>query len=193
MKRIIGLLCLIFIVIALSGCKKAKYYTDEEHTNNVRKIIEEKYLKDGETYELRPLYNNDDKLQYFVVDFSNNDFFYIEIMDEEKYYLHSLYIKSMETGPWVRVVDVINGQMIYETDESGQSIRNYKSHFKTANIPSDTRGYLIKTIISSALVPSIKVGDKYLDLITMQEYDGVTTYKKHYSGIYFSSIPYFRL
>ena len=193
MKRIIGLLCLIFIVIASSGCKKAKYYTDEEHTNNVRKIIEEKYLKDGETYELRPLYNNDDKLQYFVVDFSNNDFFYIEIMDEEKYYLHSLYIKSMETGPWVRVVDVINGQMIYETDESGQSIRNYKSHFKTANIPSDTRGYLIKTIISSALVPSIKVGDKYLDLITMQEYDGVTTYKKHYSGIYFSSIPYFRL
>lgn len=193
MKRIIGLLCLIFIVIASSGCKKAKYYTDEEHTNNVRKIIEEKYLKDGETYELRPLYNNDDKLQYFVVDFSNNDFFYIEIMDEEKYYLHSLYIKSMETGPWVRVVDVINGKMIYETDESGQSIRNYKSHFKTANIPSDTRGYLIKTIISSALVPSIKVGDKYLDLITMQEYDGVTTYKKHYSGIYFSSIPYFRL
>ena len=193
MKRIIGLLCLIFIVIASSGCKKAKYYTDEEHTNNVRKIIEEKYLKDGETYELRPLYNNDDKLQYFVVDFSNNDFFYIEIMDEEKYYLHSLYIKSMETGPWVRVVDVINGQMIYETDESGQSIRNYKSHFKTANIPSDTRGYLIKTIISSALVPSIKVGDKYLDLITMQEYDGVTTYKKHYSGIYFSVIPYFRL
>ena len=193
MKKVVLLLCIFFIVIALSGCEKAKYYTDEEHINNVRKIIERKYLDDDETYELRPLYNNDDKLQYFVVDFSNNDFFYIEIMDEEKYYLHSLYIKSMETGPGVRVVDVINGQMIYETDESGQSIRNYKSHFKTANIPSDTRGYLIKTIISSALVPSIKVGDKYLDLITMQEYDGVTTYKKHYSGIYFSSIPYFRL
>ena len=193
MKRIIGLLCLIFIVIASSGCKKAKYYTDEEHINNVRKIIERKYLDDDATYELRPLYNNDDQLQYFVVDFSNNDFFYIKIVDEEKYYLHSLYIKSMETGPWVRVVDVINGKMIYETDESGQSIRNYKSHFKVANIPSNTRGYLIKTIISSALVPSIKVGDKYLDLITMQEYDGVSTYKQHYSGIYFSSIPYFRL
>ena len=104
-----------------------------------------------------------------------------------------LYIKSMETGPWVRVVDVINGQMIYETDESGQSIRNYKSHFKTANIPSDTRGYLIKTIISSALVPSIKVGDKYLDLITMQEYDGVSTYKQHYSGIYFAPIAKYKL
>ena len=43
--------------------------------------IKEKYLKDGETYELRPLYNNDDKLQYFVVDFSNNDFIYVKIME----------------------------------------------------------------------------------------------------------------
>ena len=193
MKRIIGLLCLIFIVIASSGCKKAKYYTDEEHTNNVRKIIEEKYLKDGETYELRPLYNNDDKLQYFVVDFSNNDFFYIEIMDEEKYYLHSLYIKNTRRGSWFKVVDVVNGQMIGETDESGNPVLYYNSHFKVANIPSDTRGYLIKTIISSALVPSIKVGDNYLDLITMQEYDGVSTYKQHYSGIYFSPIAKYKL
>ena len=122
MKRIIGLLCLIFIVIASSGCKKAKYYTDEEHTNNVRKIIEGKYLDDDETYELRPLYNNDDKLQYFVVDFSNNDFFYIEIMDEEKYYLHSLYIKNTRRGSWFKVVDVVNGQMIGETDESGNPV-----------------------------------------------------------------------
>lgn len=193
MKRIIGLLCLFFIVISLSGCDKAIYYTDEEHINNVRKIIEEKYLDDGETYELRPLYNNEDKLQYFVVDFSNNDFFYIKIMDEEKYYLHSLYIKSVDEGSWSKVVDVINGQMIEETDESGNLILYYNSHFKAANIPSDTRGYLIKTIISNALVPSIKVGDNYLDLITMQEYDGVSTYKQHYSGIYFSAIPYFRL
>lgn len=81
-------------MIASSGCKKAKYYTDEEHINNVRKIIEENYLNEGKTYELRPLYNNDDKLQYFVVDFSNNDFMYIKIVDEEKYYLHSLYIKN---------------------------------------------------------------------------------------------------
>ena len=193
MKKVVLLLCLFFIVIALSGCEKAKYYTDEEHINNVRKIIERKYLDDDETYELRPLYNNDDQLQYFVVDFSNNDFFYIKIVDDEKYYLHSLYIRSVDEGSWSKVVDVVNGQAIYETDESGQSIRNYKSHFKTANIPSNTRGYLIKTIISSALVPSIKVGDKYLDLITMQEYDGVSTYKQHYSGIYFAPIAKYKL
>ena len=193
MKKVVLLLCIFFIVIALSGCEKAKYYTDEEHINNVRKIIERKYLDDDETYELRPLYNNDDKLQYFVVDFSNNDFFYIKIVDDEKYYLHSLYIRSVDEGSWSKVVDVVNGQAIYETDESGQSIRNYKSHFKTANIPSNTRGYLIKTTGSASLVPSIKVGDKYLDLITMQEYDGVSTYKQHCSGINFSVIPYFRL
>ena len=193
MKRIIGLLCLIFIVIASSGCKKAKYYTDEEHTNNVRKIIEEKYLKDGETYELRPLYNNDDKLQYFVVDFSNNDFIYVKIMEQENFLQHKLYMQSVGGCPWSRVVDVVNGQMIYETDESGNPVLYYNSHFKVANIPSDTRGYLIKTIISSALVPSIKVGDNYLDLITMQEYDGVSTYKQHYSGIYFAPIAKYKL
>ena len=193
MKRIIGLLCLIFIVIASSGCKKAKYYTDEEHTNNVRKIIEEKYLKDGETYELRPLYNNDDKLQYFVVDFSNNDFIYVKIMEQENFLQHKLYMQSVGGCPWSRVVDVVNGQMIYETDESGQSIRNYNSHFKVANIPSDTRGYLIRTAVSTALVPSIKVGDKYLDLITMQEYDGVSTYKRHTYGIIFTPKAMFNL
>lgn len=193
MKKVVLLLCILFIVIALSGCEKLKYYTDEEHINNVRKIIERKYLDDDETYELRPLYNNDDQLQYFVVDFSNNDFFYIKIVDDEKYYLHSLYIRSVDEGSWSKVVDVVNGQTIYETDESGNPILYYNSHFKVANIPSDTRGYLIKTTGSASLVPSIKVGDKYLDLITMQEYDGVTTYKEHYSGIDFSVIPYFRL
>lgn len=192
MKRIIGLLCLIFIVIASSGCKKAKYYTDEEHTNNVRKIIEEKYLKDGETYELRPLYNNDDKLQYFVVDFSNNDFIYVKIMEQENFLQHKLYMQSVGECPWSRVVDVVNGQMIYETDESGQSIRNYNSHFKVANIPSETRGYLIRTAVSTALVPSIKVGDKYLDLITMQEYTDIP-YKRHTYGIIFTPKAMFNL
>ena len=186
MKRIIGLLCLIFIVISSSGCKKAKYYTDEEHTNNVRKIIEEKYLKDGETYELRPLYNNDDKLQYFVVDFSNNDFIYVKIMEQENFLQHKLYIQSAGECPWSRVVDVVNGHMIFEKDSEGHYVYNYKNHFKAANIPSDTRGYLIKTAVSTALVPSIKVGDNYLDLITMQEYDGVSTYKRHTSGIVFT-------
>ena len=126
MKKVVLLLCIFFIVIALSGCEKAKYYTDEEHINNVRKIIERKYLDDDETYELRPLYNNDDKLQYFVVDFSNNDFFYIEIMDEEKYYLHSLYIKSVDEGSWSKVVDVVNGHMIFEKDSEGHYVYNYK-------------------------------------------------------------------
>ena len=186
MKRIIVLLCLIFIVIASSGCKKAKYYTDEEHTNNVRKIIERKYLDDDATYELRPLYNNDDQLQYFVVDFSNNDFIYVKIMEQENFLQHKLYIQSAGECPWSRVVDVVNGHMIFEKDSEGHYVYNYKNHFKAANIPSDTRGYLIKTAVSTALVPSIKVGDNYLDLITMQEYDGVSTYKRHTSGIVFT-------
>ena len=192
MKKVVWILCVFFIVIALSGCKKAKYYTDEEHINNVRKIIERKYLDDDETYELRPLYNNDDQLQYFVVDFSNNDFMYIKIVDEEKYYLHSLYIRNVDEGSWSKVVDVVNGKVIYETDESGNPILYYNSHFKVANIPNDTRGYLIKTTGSASLVPSIKVGDNYLDLITMQEYNNIS-YENKGLGINFSSIPHFRL
>ena len=113
-------------------------------------------------------------------------------MEQENFLQHKLYMQSVGGCPWSRVVDVVNGQMIYETDESGQSIRNYNSHFKVANIPSDTRGYLIRTAVSTALVPSIKVGDKYLDLITMQEYTDIP-YKRHTYGIIFTPKAMFNL
>lgn len=37
--------------------------------------------------------------------------------------------------------------MIDETDESGNPVLYYDSHFKVANIANDTRGYLIKIIL----------------------------------------------
>lgn len=88
MKKPLLLLIITLFTIGLVGCKKADSYTEEEHINNVSKIIEDNYLTDGVTYELRPLYDHNDKLSFFVVDFSNDKYLYIKIQNKDRSLLY---------------------------------------------------------------------------------------------------------
>lgn len=173
MKKILLMFFMAVIAFTLVGCKTKNKYTDEEHIKNVSKIIEEKYLKNDITYKLRPLYDKNDKLSYFVVDFSNDTYFYIKIQEKDlsAFFGQSLYTKDTadnNSGPWqkYKVIEE-DGTFVkqWEKDENGNNIYYYNSHFEVANIDTNTKCYLIDDSFNR-LYPAIKIGNEYLNLIT---------------------------
>lgn len=206
MKKISLIIIVLLLITSLMGCKKASNYTDEEHIKNVSKIIEENYLKEGVTYKLRPLYNEEDKLAYFVVDFFSeefNTFFYIKIQEKDMSLFFSNSLYSRDNGAtirgglvervWTRGMYVrIDKEKVakYETDKDGNKVLRYSSPFEEANVADDVKCYLAhKPRHSGEFVPAIKEKRKYINLITMKdnkEYDGV-------NSISFTAIAMFNL
>lgn len=206
MKKISLIIIVLLLITSLMGCKKASNYTDEEHIKNVSKIIEENYLKEGVTYKLRPLYNEEDKLAYFVVDFFSeefNTFFYIKIQEKDMSLFFSNSLYSRDNGAtirgglvervWTRGMYVrIDKEKVakYETDKDGNKVLRYSSPFEEANVADDVKCYLAhKPRHSGEFVPAIKEKSKYINLITMKdnkEYDGV-------DSISFTAIAMFNL
>ena len=195
MKRFFLIIFIICISIIMVGCKKASKYSEEEHIERVKKIIEEKYLEDNVSYKLTPIYDYEDKLAYFVVDFSNNTYFYIKINEKDLSFFWgpSMYVKDTmdsNSGPWKRSKFIEkDGQIIeeFEQDENGNDILYYNSHFQVANIDDDTKCYLIDMKYSgNMLIPAIKLGDEWLNLITMETFNIYSSYYDCESAIMFN-------
>lgn len=176
------------------SCKQASDYSDEEHIMNVSKIIETKYIKNGVTYKMRPLYDNNEKLSFFAIDFSNETYFYIKIQDQDysTFWGHSLYTKdttNSNSGPWQKSKYVEeDGKEVeeFEKDELGNAIYYYNSHFEVQDVELNTKCYLIeKPNSENTLIPAIKTGDKYFNLITMDEFEIYDSVKCPNSGISF--------
>lgn len=72
---------------------------------------------------------------------------------------------------------IIEDRIVYEVDENGEKIVYNVSPFKAANVLNEKK-YILKTKIeggSSTLI-AVKRGNKYLNLISMQEFE----YKEEY-------------
>ena len=145
-KKFLLLVIAICISFTMVGCVKSLWFSEKTHIKKVSKIIEEKYLEEGVTYKLRPLYDNNDELSYFVVEFSDDTFLYIKIQDWNAFLTgQKLYTKDttrQRSGAWKRAKYVEeNGKskVEYEKDENGNDVIYYKSHFKEANINEDTK------------------------------------------------------
>ena len=170
--RISSLLIVIFVLLAiptLKMCYPRCIYSEKAHYRRIQKRIEERFIETGvhKEYELYPLYDVEDKLSYFVVDFSTN----YHIISINKYDLGclgvSMYTLSIN-NPWQRYV-LENGEKVYEKDKDGNDIFYNQSPYKVAGIKDEKR-YLIEIRqgSNSDFVPAVKRGDKYLNLILMK-------------------------
>ena len=146
-------------------------YIEKGHQRRIKRRIEERFITTGlyEEYELYPLYDEEDKLRYFVVEFSPTDYRVISI---NKYDLGCLGVSMytlFETDPWQRYV-LENGEKVCEKDKDGNDIFYNQSPYKVAGIKDEKR-YLMCVQQDSNFnyVPAVKRGDKYLNLISMKE------------------------
>ncbi len=142
--------------ISTLASKKVSDYSVEEHTERLRKRLDEKIpeLEDifdfqVESYELLPVYGENNKLSYFVVEFEPIGFLVVELLDEKGEYdsiiPRSMYYHSdvvLEWSPYYYDSNNKN-EIIYFGNEYGDRIVYNHSPFYLKQTQSQ-KNYIFK-------------------------------------------------
>ena len=111
MKRLLPILMTIGLILSMSvfsSCGlKSSNYTEKEHLQRVKKRVEERYFSgDGAyeytDYEIYPVYNENDKLGYFLVEFAPCGFVYIMITEGDFSWIFctGMYLRDSFDDKW---------------------------------------------------------------------------------------------
>lgn len=205
MKKLFIILVCLILVLCLTGCTYSKNYTYEEHYKRVEKLLKERYINESTEYtgyQLFPLYNEDDEFCLFLIELEPYGFVYVEIGKRSVPFVYSMYFRC-EGKEWSRYVynDVdskyIDDRIVYEVDENGEKIVYNVSPFKAANVLNEKKYVLNVEIEGCArILVAVKRGDKYLNLISMKEFDYVykmDSYEQPFHSIGFVKKKYFNL
>ena len=193
---IVAVLAIILIIAYLSTF--SWFYSEETHTNRVRELVEKRYMTETSEYtdyELFPLYNENDELAYFLVEFEPFGYVYIRLnstssfrfLGGASFYTRDCYENevwypyTVEQGT-VGIIHQPDGTIQewknrkFKYDENGDIISYRDSHFKVAGIENERRYLLeITSIIEHSNrfpfrhIPAVKRGDAYLNLVSMEE------------------------
>ena len=203
-KIIVAMILAVITAFCFAGCaEKASDFSDEEHFERVAKLVEKRYMQDSEDYtgyKLYSLYNENDKLAFFLVDLEPRGYVYIQINEKDlsKSGGRSMYTRNYEESwIWRRYTVEIghdaymtnnSGQTVccedtkWITDENGEITDYYDSHFKVANIGEEKR-YLLKIHQNGhyGFIPAVKRGEQYLNLVSMElmDYESQIEEKKY--------------
>ena len=196
-------------MICFAGCgERASSFTEEEHIQRITERIKKRDtiwgFSENEThqnFQVYPLYNEDDELNYCLVEFDPRNFLFVRISDVKPSFFYlffeapSMYVLSntyWQDFPWSPYVkDETNSQpdpdkdKSWILDENGERIFYTKSpYFVTGNI--DEKKYLIETNSSDKFICAVKKDGKFVNLISGLEveksqiyFDEVYSYEKH--------------
>ena len=181
-------LAVVIALLAILGVRIIKgsswAYTEEQHLQRISKLVEKRYMGEKSeytSYEVFPLYDQNEKMKYCIVEFEPYGFVWVKINDNDfNYGMYSR--REMDKNGWSRYeyIDTtqtssLDDNIKWETDEGKERIYYKKSPYKVAGI-TDERRYVI-TIIQAihypSTVPAVKRGDKYLNLMDMKEFEYV--------------------
>ena len=179
---------LLIAAVLCVGCS-SDMYSEEKHMQRLRERAEERFLGEDSEYtglEVYPIYNEYDELKYALIEFEPQGFLYVCI-NEQEYPWRGMYtLNSREPESWMpyRVkkgaredVYDADGNLLYQTtdreyfrDANGQVIIYNESHFKVAGIENEHRYFLSTKLTvdigySRGLIPAVKRGEQYLDLV----------------------------
>lgn len=183
---------LVVVVVMLTLTSYSWFYTEEQHVQRVRERAEKRFLGEDSEYtglEVYPIYNEYDELKYMLIELEPHGFMYVLIREDSTFEWFSnvgMYLCSdMKPESWMpyRVKEGVKEEIVIEEeysvlyknrefyrDENGDVIVYRQSHFKVAGIENERRYLLeIRSTVngssSDALIPAVKRGDQYLDLV----------------------------
>lgn len=182
--------------------------------------VEKRYINDDTRnqtysfitdYNLYPLYDENDKLAYFLIEFEPYGFAFVllrynaSIFNKSMYQVNYYYIKeqwqryrickdSMESAlyegiQWQPKEDGKKPFKRFEVDQNGNFIEYNISPFKVADV-TDQKMYFLNVYVG--YIPTVKKDGKYFNLISMEEFDykdGVEYYKKQDATYLYNNIP----
>lgn len=155
------LLTILPLLFSLTACewKNPNSFTEAEHIGRISERIEASYMQndDFSDFTVHPLFTEADTLRYFVVEFAPQGFIYIRINNVGLFTAHRR-MYSVENRAYLELV-------WKDEDEMEHS----HSHYQVAEIQNEKR-YLLRTSQErNGLIPAVKVSDKYINLVSMEE------------------------
>ena len=178
-------LMLFSSLFMFAGCThKAKYYTVEEHTQRVRermeKRMEEPYYESFTGFEVYPLYNVNDELNYFLIELEPYGFLFVIVSDEHwqlfswsSMYIIDRYYEQKTWSPYT--IDETNSQpepdtgKIWMVDENNEKICYNRSPYYVTNNLNEKK-YLL-CIYSGWYICAVKSGEKFINLVSSTEFE----------------------
>ncbi len=222
-KRGIVCIVLILFALAagMSGCgDTASAYTEEEHLERIEKRARKRFLgKDSEYTDLEvfPIYDENEEFKYALIELQPKGFMYVYINHNSQFEIFGgagMYLMyNYEVRGWVpyRVKEGARAEWEDENgnhsmndaelfyDENGDYIHYDVSHFAAAGIKDEKRYFLATpssgdSNSSPYLIPAVKRGDQYLDLVdgALIDYEPGVYYPTYTAGLT-SFMPKFNL
>ncbi len=190
---IVAAVCaIVFLIVYLvyeSKLEKATDYTVAQHTARVTELAKKRYLKEGSEYtdlQVFPLYNAENKLVCFLIEFQPRGFVYVKVRSKAfEYDYVGLYVRDFHEGDvWVRMTVEMGTTSTYinnnggkvtcpntrltELDKDGNPILHYDSHFKAYNIQNEQYYFLE---YKYSYIPAVKRDNKFFNLISLEYMD----------------------
>ena len=198
-----------FVIEATKKENAASYYTEEQHLKRISELVEKRHENGGfyyTSYELFPLYDQNEEMHYCIVEFKPYGFVWIKINERNLNYkgLNGMYTRC-EVDGWSRYEYIDTTQtsssedsIKWETNEAGERIYYKDSPYKVADIKDEKRYFLTikQGKYRDTLIPAVKRGDKYLNLMDMKEFKYIpesATFAYPYFGTYFVPKSHFDL
>lgn len=178
-----------------------KYYTDEQHLQKITELVEKRYINskyNATSFKLFPLYDADDKISYYLVDFEPYGWVYINIHNprfinkltgvkmyavnnttdiETHFQRYKICIDGVEPPPynelyWRARENSSDSNYRWEINEYGEFVTQTVNHYELAGVIEQKKYFLEITQAGyTSYIPAVKSGARYLNLISMEEMD----------------------
>ena len=198
LKKTVSLILMLPIIVMSSAWCSGTRKTDKEQLAEVTQLATKRFVGSDYTYydegeykqvkctgvTVYPLYNENDVMKYFLLDFEPYGYAYVRSNIGMNNYVACVKVRGdytlSEGWTWRRYYRNINDTG-FDYNEDGE--KYIDSHFKVAGIKDEKR-YLLyyDGEISTGYIPAVKRGDKFLNLVSMTEYDPNNLYLHEPTG-----------
>ena len=177
----LSLLLLLCICFIWGHAHKASDYTTEQHIQRMSERIEKRFMaEDNEKwtgFEIKPLYNENEELNIFLVEFEPYGYLYVLLCDESNKVFGwlgmstSMYTLSNSTitrtwSPYT--LNSTTSEKEWILDEEGNKIVYNRSPFYVANA-GNAKYYFLENE-DGYYIPAIKTDEDFINLISGEKF-----------------------
>ncbi|MDE6617675.1 MAG: hypothetical protein K2K13_01450 [Clostridiales bacterium] len=168
---------------------KSSDFTEKEHLARVTDLAKKRYIVNGKYTDLQvyPIYNQDDKLQYFLIELEPVGYMMVYLHKNNIY--SSMYSRStrsemywvryaVEIGSYAYIKEENGPGLAYqdarwlELDENNEPILHYSSPYKDANVLNEKLFLLtVEQKGRFGEIAAVKRDGKFFNLISMEPID----------------------
>lgn len=186
------ILAILLIIVLLWGIvfmceyRRSSWYSEEQHIKRLNKRVENGYKNwnylNGEHYEsfkIYPLYDENDTLKYFLVEFEPLGFTFVRVNEYELnrqfigFFRKSMYTKGRlyrDDLPYTPFVETLSSVEMPILDENKNKVEFVKSPYYVGGYINEKK-YFINCKTSGYYICAVKRGDNFVNAVDGKPFD----------------------